>query len=246
MQDQSKHVVHKKNNPLFKPKDIDAAIGFLGTDRFRRTTTLCELMDKYGSDKGESAPWGKFKGHRYGPFYDFLFSPIRDQQLKFFELGIGTTDEEMISNMTASGSAGASLYAWQDYFPNSQIFGADIDKQCLFHRERISTYYCNQLDPLSIKKMLEDIGEEVKFDVVIEDGLHRFESSLCFFFNTIHRIQKGGLFIIEDIDQTIVEKYMSILSLLKVSFSLSKIEMVNIPDIFANRNTDNRLLIILK
>ena len=37
------------------------------------------------------------------------------------------------------------------------------------------------------------------FDIIIEDGLHTFEANVCFFENSIHKLKKGGYFIIEDI-----------------------------------------------
>ena len=41
--------------------------------------------------------------------------------------------------MTLSGSPGASLRVWKDFFSNAKIYGSDIDKDILFNEDRIFT-----------------------------------------------------------------------------------------------------------
>jgi len=49
---------------------------------------------------------------------------------------------------------GSSLRVWKDYFKNAEIYGADLDKTILFNNEdKIHTFYVDQLDSGSIKKM---------------------------------------------------------------------------------------------
>jgi len=38
------------------------------------------------------------------------------------------------------------------------------------------------------------------FDIIIEDGLHTFDANVCFFENSIHKLNQNGYYIIEDID----------------------------------------------
>ena len=40
------------------------------------------------------------------------------------------------------------------------------------------------------------------FDIIIEDGLHNFNANVCFFENSIHKLNKNGYYIIEDIKNT--------------------------------------------
>ena len=49
--------------------------------------------------------------------------------------------------------ASASLYMWQEYFPNAEIFGADVDKRILFNEGRIKTYFVDQYSFESIKNV---------------------------------------------------------------------------------------------
>ena len=39
---------------------------------------------------------------------------------------------------------GSSLRALRDYFPNANIFGADIDKNIVNDQNRIKTFYVDQ------------------------------------------------------------------------------------------------------
>ena len=100
-----------------------------------------------------------------------------------FELGLGTNNVNVTSNMGTNGRPGASLYGWSEFFPNSKIFGADIDKGILFNTDRIKTFYCDQTNP----------------DIIIEDGLHTYEANVCFLENSIHKLKVNGYYIVEDI-----------------------------------------------
>mgnify|MGYP006143864881 CR=1 FL=1 len=100
---------------------------------------LCEL---HKSDKGYvnynlAAPYSEFKPHNYANYYFDLFGDIKNEVKLVFECGIGSLDENVISNMKERGTIpGASLKVWRDYFKNAFIFGADIDKKlCLTKKE---------------------------------------------------------------------------------------------------------------
>ena len=100
--------------------------------------------------------------------------------------------------MGSIGKPGASLRMWKDYFPNANIYGADIDRDILFNEERINTYYVDQLNTESIKSMWKDIGLN-DFDIIIDDGLHEVNANLNFFFNSFDNLKKNGIYIIEDV-----------------------------------------------
>src|SRR5579871_3396944 len=107
---------------------------------FSKQTEMCHLFTSYGNDKG------KIGKHNYTILYDQLFYSLRKEKLKLFELGIGN-----IFHM-GPGYIG-SLHAWSCYFPNSIIYGADIDTSSLFQTSTIQTYEVNSLDKKSIKKL---------------------------------------------------------------------------------------------
>lgn len=161
------------------------------------STDLCKIMAHYGSDKGH--PIKSSRIHDYTLFYDSIFKNIKNNQLRIFELGLGTNNTNIKSNMGLNGKPGASLYGWRHFFPNSKIFGADIDKDILFTLPNIKTYYCDQTNPEIIKQMWEDPLLNENFDIIIEDGLHTFDANVCFFENSIHKLKENGYYIIEDI-----------------------------------------------
>jgi len=160
-------------------------------------TPLCEIMGRNNSDKGHlniTKSW-----HNYTTFYYSIFKDLRDKPLRIFELGLGTNNVNIPSNMTAKGRPGSSLYGWSEFFYNSHIFGADIDRNILCTTDKIKTYYCDQTNPQIIQKMWQQPDLQENFDIIIEDGLHTFAANVCFFENSIHKLKENGYFIIEDI-----------------------------------------------
>lgn len=158
------------------------------------TTPLCLLMDKYGSDKGPRK--GNTTHHTYTREYHQLFKDKIDAALNVFELGLGTNNTKVPYNMGVHGRPGASLRGWRDYFPQSVVYGADIDKGVLFQENRINTMYCDQTVPSVIRAMWEPLP---MMDIIIDDGMHQFEANVTFFENSIHKLAPNGIFVIEDI-----------------------------------------------
>ena len=93
---------------------------------------------------------------------------------------------------------GDSLRLWRDYFSNALIFGADIDDKILFEEERIKTFKVDQASVESIRKMWKLIDEN-DFDIIIDDGCHRFDETINFFENSIEMLNINCKYIIEDI-----------------------------------------------
>jgi hypothetical protein len=154
-------------------------------------------MGRNKSDKGNIDITNSW--HNYTTLYNSIFEKIRNNNLRIFELGLGTNNINLPSNMGVNGRPGASLYGWSEYFPNSLIFGADIDMNILFNTDKIKTFFCDMLNPSIIKDMWNNKDLHENFDIIIEDGLHEFNANVCFFENSIHKLKKGGYYIIEDI-----------------------------------------------
>ena len=169
------------------------------------TTGLCRFFDMCGSDKGTS--W-----HQYSRMYDALFHGLCGEAFNLFELGIGTNNVEVESNMGEHGNPGASLYGWNKYFPKADLYGADIDRGCLFEhmQKRIQTFYCDQTDPESIAALWLELAGK-KFKIIIEDGLHTPAANRCFLENSLHMLDDGGIYIVEDIDAKHVDEFNELL-----------------------------------
>ena len=208
----------------------------------RVATSLCEIMGRNKSDKGHTNITESW--HNYTTYYYSIFNEIRNNKLRIFELGLGTNNVNLDSNMGADGRPGASLYGWAEFFPNSDIFGADIDKDILFKEDRISTFYCDQTNPEVIKEMWSSPALEQGFDIIIEDGLHTYEANVCFFENSIHKLNSGGYYIIEDILTHDIDKFKNKIVEWESMYKDCTFTLLTIPSL--KNRVDNNLLSIKK
>ena len=168
-------------------------------------TELCGILNQYGTDKAV------FSDHRYSRLYSRLFHELRYLPIRYFEVGIGTINPQIESNMahmvnTFGYKPGASLRGFKEFFPKGEIYGADFDKTILFQEDRIHTFYVDQTDPESIKNLWNEIDGE--FDIMIDDALHIFEANKTFFLNSVHKLSKNGIYIIEDITNEELPKWV--------------------------------------
>jgi SAM-dependent methyltransferase len=204
----------------------------------KKPTILCEIMGRHRSDKGHANITESW--HNYTTFYYSLFKDRRDT-LRVFELGLGTNNPNIPSNMGINGRPGASLYGWKEFFPLAQIVGADIDKDILFQEDRIQTFYCDQTNPETIKEMWRGLEP---FDIIIEDGLHTFAANVCFFENSIHNLKSNGYYIIEDVLKEEEPLFLEKIKEWEVRYPDCEFTMLTIPS--TKNKFDNALVVIYK
>jgi hypothetical protein len=82
------------------------------------------------------------------------------------------------------------------------------------------------------------------FDIIIEDGLHTYEANVCFFENSIHKLNYDGYYIIEDILKTDVQRFHSKIKEWKITYPDLLFTLVEVPSI--TNHSDNILLVIKK
>jgi len=205
-----------------------------------KSTILCEIMSRNKSDKGGIDYENSW--HNYTTFYDVLFKERRFESNRIFELGLGTNNVNIESNMGENGKPCASLYGWSEYFPNSKIYGADIDKNILVNNDKFKTFYCDQTSVNDIKKLWENIELFEDFDIIIDDGLHNFDANICFFENSIHKLNINGYYIIEDISLVNLEKFINKINELSNKMINYEFNLLNLYS--KNNNWDNNLLVI--
>jgi hypothetical protein len=149
---------------------------------------LAKLLDENGSDKASV--------HNYHSLYANLFD--RHLVRNVLEIGIGTNNVKVPSNMGKSGKPGASLMAFSDFFENAWIYGLDIDPTSFTNTEmkQIKVFYLDQLNEDTFKEILE---QKTKFDFIIDDGIHLPSANL----RTLRKLQplfhKETIYIVEDI-----------------------------------------------
>lgn len=156
-------------------------------------------MTKCGSDKGRS--------NNYTPLYSALFKDRCDKPLRVFELGLGSNNVDVLSNMGVFGVPGASLRGWRQLLPHAFVYGADIDRRILFEEDRIKTFYCNQLDRFSIRELWSHPDLRGGMDIIIEDGLHTLEANISFLEESLDHLRPGGIYITEDIRADRVDEW---------------------------------------
>ena len=164
-----------------------------------------ETFKKNGSNKG--GEW-KYANKKIRHFYaDFYEETLKDKKINnLLEIGIGLGIAQSHAGPLASDQPGASFKSWKEIFPTANIFGADINKDVLFHEERIKTYYTDQLDKNELGN-LKDQLKNIKFDVIIDDGFHAFESNINTFEILFSCLANDGLYFIEDIIFKDLKKY---------------------------------------
>lgn len=163
-------------------------------------TRMCRVMTKCGSDKGRAA-------HNYTTVYSQIFAKWHDRPLRIIELGLGTHNLEVPSNMGAEGVPGASVRGWRKLFPHALVYGADVDRAILFEEDRIKTFYCDQCSPLSIRELWSQPDLRDGADIIIEDGLHTFDANVTFMEESLGHLHVGGIYVVEDIDLKLKDRW---------------------------------------
>ena len=123
------------------------------------------------------------KFHDYTRTYSKLFKPIKNHSLKFLEIGI---------------CFGDSVKAWEEYFPNAQFHFIDI---CLtlatYHSSRSKYHLADQKNTKDLQEFINEVGGD--FDIIIDDGDHGNLAQLTSFNALFPCLNKGGIYVIEDI-----------------------------------------------
>ena len=169
-----------------------------------------KVFEKYGSDKTK---------HEYHYFYSSIFKDTKNVK-NIFEIGLGSNDLNIPSNMGVSGKPGASLKAFKEIFKNSNIYGADVDKKILFEEDRIKTFYLDQTDQKTFDNILNLVPKN--FDLAIDDGLHAPDANIASLIFFLKIIKIGGWAVIEDIGEKSLDVW-KVVSYLLPSTYLSQI-----------------------
>ena len=145
--------------------------------------SLLQIAQHHKTDKAQNG---------YIEYYEKYFEPIRDKKLNILEIGV---KRETTYRPYTPGAS--SLKTWKEYFPNSSVYGLDIDpKNKEYEEERINIYIGNQGD----RTLLQKIGQEVgHFDIIIDDGSHVNTLTIASWNGLFPYLKPGGLYIIEDL-----------------------------------------------
>ncbi len=148
------------------------------------TTELCRMSVKWGTDKGYP--------HRYTPIYYQYLYPVALSVKRVLEIGICTKRD------LANGRTGASLFMWEEFFPNAEIFGVDIDPHSMVNEGRIKSALANQTNKTEMNSAAFTFGAE-KFDVIVDDGSHAPSDQIAAALIMLPWLADTGHYFIEDI-----------------------------------------------
>lgn len=174
-----------------------------------------------GTDKAE--------GHSYDIFYSEYFDKYRNKEGNILEIGV---------------QYGGSSLLWHDYLPKFRIVMTDILNQV--HPTIIQKMDDNRYDFLLMDSFTNQSIELLKerypegFDIIVEDGPHTLESQIFALREYSKLLKKGGILVIEDIQQF---EYCDILLSMKLDFEYESLEVV---DLRENKNRYDDLLVVLK
>jgi hypothetical protein len=202
-------------------------------------TDLCLIMNRHGSDKGN-------RHHNYSRVYHYLFSHMREEKFNLFELGLGTNNINIPSNMGINGKPGASLRGWNDYFPNAEIRGADVDPAIVNgpnDTDRIKTRWVDQTNKQIVLKLWSYDIMNSEFKIMIDDGLHHVLGNITFFENSISKLTDDGIYIIEDVLPNHVNAFREYFDKFCTN-SEYRYQLLDIP--LTTNTADNRLIVISK
>lgn len=160
---------------------------------------------------------GKQSGHEFA--YQYLDFD-RDSPIKVLEIGIGTNDPTAPSSMGKDGKPGSSLEMWTSLFPNSTVYGADVDPSALVTGARIKSFLVDSTDLTSIDNLIGELKaiEPLGFDLVIDDGLHTPESNLRLLNLLSPLVKPGGFYVVEDVPKPWTGFWRTVVTSLAVNF----------------------------
>ena len=161
---------------------------FTDTEARAAADALKFLFAKFESDKST--------GRNYHHLYGGILKTKHDISC-LLEIGLGTNNLDVVSNMGTAGVPGASLRAFREYLPNATIIGADVDRRILFQEDRIQTYFVDQTDLASLESLAMTVPDSI--DLIIDDGLHSPNANLAVLAFGLKKLKNRGWLVIEDI-----------------------------------------------
>jgi hypothetical protein len=155
----------------------------------RKMSTLDEIAIRYGTDKATVFTRTYAKPHGYTLHLEPFFAPLRDQPIKFLEIG---------------AAGGESIKTWLEYFPNAKVFGVDnnqgtnpwntVDSGA---DPRYTFVYGDQTDKTMWACFAVNYGAD--WDVVLDDGSHTSQGIITAFNCLWPLVKSDGLYVIEDL-----------------------------------------------
>ena len=157
--------------------------------------SLDNLFINFSCDKGSYFFYGKEKvfSHNYSIFYKKYLNFLKDKKFKLLELG---------------SHEGRSLASFYFYYPRAIMIGANINPfQMKYQSKRITELFVDVSSEESLTSLSNHLDNEL--DVIIDDASHNLRDIIIAFSILFKKLKKGGIYIIEDINQFEVFKNLN-------------------------------------
>ena len=155
----------------------------------RLVSEQSSLLDKtgflHGTDKASlQAVSSSFRiAHDYLRHYDFTFNSFRDKKFSLIEFGC---------------SKGNSLRMWEQYFPNADIFGVDLDESARQHEKgRVHIVIGDAASQDTYNKLQASAG---KAFIILDDASHAWSDQRRSFELFWDMVEPEGFYVIEDLE----------------------------------------------
>ena len=154
------------------------------------------ILDKYGFKHGTDKVSVKTRpsnvkgivkvvnGHDYLRHYEFLFQTFRTDRFTLLEFGCYKGD---------------SLRMWEEYFPNAEIYGVDVDENTLqFAKGRIHIVIGDATSKDTYDTLIEKIDTHPR--IILDDASHAWSDQRRSFELFWDMLEPGGFYIVEDLE----------------------------------------------
>lgn len=148
--------------------------------------TLDQICLEMGADKASAHP---VKGHDYARHYDRFFGPLRFDQIKILEIGVG---------------GGESIRSWLAYFDTAHVYGCDLvqgtnEWNTVDHETnlRYTFFHGDQADKTMWACAKANYGGD--WTIVVDDGGHYSGQIITTFECLWPEVVPGGYYCIEDL-----------------------------------------------
>tara|TARA_B100000902_G_scaffold81727_2_gene86343 strand:- start:6227 stop:7084 length:858 start_codon:yes stop_codon:yes gene_type:complete len=156
---------------------------------------LDDLFINFNCDKGTYFYNRKEKifSHNYSIYYEKYLKNLKEKKINLLELG------------SHEGKGLASFYF---YFPNAKMIGANINPfQMRFRSKRITELFVDVSSKKILNSLSDYLGDE--FDIIVDDASHNLRDIIITLSIFFKNLKKGGIYIIEDINQFEVFKELN-------------------------------------
>ena len=162
----------------------------------KKFQTLKDAYELFG--QGDLMKFWLFEDHHcidkpiiHFPVYEKWFSPYRDKDIVFVEVGVQN---------------GGSLQMWKNYFgKDAKIIGVDIDPDCKKLEEEQITIEIGSQEDKNFWAMFKEKYPRV--DILLDDGGHKMNQQITTLCEMYPHLKYGGLYMCEDCGTSYSESF---------------------------------------